>query len=133
MDAGEGGEDAAQRVGAGAEVAQLVDQHQQVAVRQVGEEVGESRSGGDQLPAVERDHVVAQALAAACRLPQCGALARASDTAQHQQPGVAVVLEQLVEPAPELLRADVAALVDGARQGGQAAPAGRAARCEVLE
>ncbi len=131
--AGKVGQDAPQCVGARAEVAQLVDQHQQVAVRKVGEQVGESRPGGDQLAAVERDHVVAEALAAACRLAQRGTLARATDTAQHQQPGVAAVLEQLVEPAPELLRADVAALVDAARQGGQAAPTGRAPGCEMLE
>jgi hypothetical protein len=77
--------------------------------------------------------VVAEALTAAGRLPQRGTLARATDTAQHQQPGVAAVLEQLVEPAPELVRAHVAALVDAVRQGGQADPTGRAPGCEMLE
>ena len=87
----------------GTELAELVDQHQQVAVREVGEHVGETRPGGDQLTAVEREHVVSQAFAAACRLPQRRTLAGSSDSAQQQQPGLGIVLEQLVEPAPELL------------------------------
>jgi hypothetical protein len=41
----------------GTEVAELVDQHQKVAVREVGEDVGETRPGGDDHDQVFCSHV----------------------------------------------------------------------------